>query len=210
MTELMYFTSDALVSSAQVLECAAMERGFVVVLDRTLFHPQGGGQRADAGTIGHAAVQHVVAKDGVVEHRVDKRLPPGRVDMSIDPDRRAESSRLHSAGHLVGNALQALGARPTRAHHWPQEAKVWFGGPISGDPAEFLGRLQDLVDGYVAADLDRVIAFDSTRRTVKFGKLQEFSCGGTHVLRTGQIGRCRLIGIAASKMRGNYIEYAIR
>jgi alanyl-tRNA synthetase len=60
MTERRYYYSDDVQGQAQVLSCAPAEAGaYAVVLDATLFHPQGGGQPSDVGTLGGVAVLRV-------------------------------------------------------------------------------------------------------------------------------------------------------
>ncbi|MFH7115838.1 hypothetical protein ACHWGW_18970, partial [Klebsiella pneumoniae] len=52
MTERVYYTSDATDGRAQIIACTAEADGrYAIELDRTLFHPQGGGQPADRGWI---------------------------------------------------------------------------------------------------------------------------------------------------------------
>ena len=57
--------------SATVLSCEAGKNGFQVVLDRTAFYPEGGGQPADHGTLGEVTVTDVHEKDGVIFHTCD-------------------------------------------------------------------------------------------------------------------------------------------
>ncbi len=56
MTERRYYYSDDVQAEAQVLSCAPAEAGAAAELDATLFHPQGGGQPSDVGTLGGVAV----------------------------------------------------------------------------------------------------------------------------------------------------------
>lgn len=65
MTERRYYYSDDVQGQAQVLSCAPAEAGaYAVVLDATLFHPQGGGQPSDVGTLGGVAVLRSAAARG--------------------------------------------------------------------------------------------------------------------------------------------------
>lgn len=50
MTERLYYTSEATEGHAQVIRCTEEPDGrYAIELDKTLFHPQGGGQPADKG-----------------------------------------------------------------------------------------------------------------------------------------------------------------
>lgn len=63
MTERLYYTSDATLGQANVTTRIAEPDGrYAITLDRTLFHPQGGGQPSDSGWIGDVAVQSVISR----------------------------------------------------------------------------------------------------------------------------------------------------
>ena len=63
--------------TARVERCEAAKEGFAVVLDRTAFFPEGGGQPADHGLLGGARVLDVQEKDGEVIHFTDAPLDAG-------------------------------------------------------------------------------------------------------------------------------------
>ena len=215
MTELLYFRSDSLCASARVVRCTPVESGFAIELNRTLFHPQGGGQQADIGTIDDATVKHVQMKDGVVHHIVDRPISLDVVDIQVESERRRLNSRLHSAGHLIGNAMNAFDLKATRAHHWPSEAKVWFefadGSALENSTTPMLlDRIQDAVNHYLTCNLMRETKVIGSRRTIRFGELEAYPCGGTHVLSTGLISRCRLISVVVDRKKGNYIAYQVK
>ena len=68
-TEKLYYQDPFLTEfTATVLSCEESRGGFKVVLDRTAFYPEGGGQPADHGTLGDANVTDVHDKGGVVFH----------------------------------------------------------------------------------------------------------------------------------------------
>lgn len=207
MTELLYFSSDALSTLAMVQSCQEMGAGYVVTLDRTIFHPQGGGQPSDAGHMGDALVDKVTSKSGEVLHSVDRSLPLGPIVLHVDEALRTLHSRLHSAGHLIGNAVTTLGLFASRAHHWPGESRVLVSHPTAGQALD-LEVVQALVDDYVAQDLPRHIHQSNGHREIGFGELASFACGGTHVKSTGVIGRC-IVGSVSDGNDGIWIRYTV-
>src|SRR5262249_17722638 len=101
-----------------------------VRLDRTLFHPPGGGQLPDQGTTTAANGAAIPvsdvrnADDGAVDHVVpsDAALNAGdRVRMEIKADVRQLHARLHSAGHVIALAGERIepALRAVSGHHWP-------------------------------------------------------------------------------------------
>jgi Ser-tRNA(Ala) deacylase AlaX len=69
MTERLYYTSDMLECTAQVLRCDQQADGrYAIVLDKTVFHPQGGGQPADKGWIAGIPVESVLQQGDDVVH----------------------------------------------------------------------------------------------------------------------------------------------
>jgi alanyl-tRNA synthetase len=83
--------------TAAVISCTPAKHGFSVVLDRTAFYPEGGGQPADHGTLGAAAVTDVHEKDGGVVHTCTAALAPGEpVTGEIDWARRFDFMQQHS------------------------------------------------------------------------------------------------------------------
>lgn len=90
MTEkLFYLDSHLQRFSAQVEQCVPDGENWQIVLDRTAFFPEGGGQYADTGILGSARVLDVQEKDGVIFHRTDAPLSVGDcVEGRIDWDLR--------------------------------------------------------------------------------------------------------------------------
>ena len=66
-TEKLYYADPFLTEfDARVLACEAEKGGYAVVLDRTAFYPEGGGQPYDTGVLGGVEVSEVHEKAGVV------------------------------------------------------------------------------------------------------------------------------------------------
>ncbi|KAM5568996.1 alanine--tRNA ligase [Rosa sericea] len=120
-----------------------------LVLDRTVFHPQGGGQPADTGFVAVAGsevkfvVQDVRSKDGVVYHYGmvencgegwEAEFEKGKaVVLQVEESRRKLNSRIHSAGHLLDVCVKNVGLgdlKPEKGYHFPQGPYVEYRGIV--------------------------------------------------------------------------------
>lgn len=208
MTELLYFSSDQLTVDANVQACVAVQNGYEVILNRTVFHSQGGGQPSDVGHMGTARATKVVQRNDTLVHCIDARLEIGVVELQVDIDARLLHSRLHTAGHLIGHAVAPLGFIATRAHHWPGEARVDVSPTAIGGAYLSINDLQSRVDALIAQDLPRILRLHEGFREIGFGDLPAFPCGGTHVISTGMVGSCVIDDIGKNG-NGFRIRYAV-
>ncbi|XP_076891720.1 uncharacterized protein LOC143543238 [Bidens hawaiensis] len=129
----------------------------VLILDSTIFHPQGGGQPSDTGFITSSrfkfAVQDVRSRNAVVYHygvfdksAEDIIIEAGvQVVLSVDESKRKLYSRLHSAGHLLDVCLPNVGLghlKPGKAYHFPDGPWVEYVGKVP--QAELQSKMQEL------------------------------------------------------------------
>ena len=92
-----------------VLSCVPAGEQFDVVLDQTVFFPEGGGQPSDTGTLGGATVLHVREEAGEIYHRVDRALAVGEtVTGTIDWARRFDLMQQHTGEHLLSFSFYDL------------------------------------------------------------------------------------------------------
>ena len=202
-----YYDSDDLEIDAHVVDCFEQDGHFAVVLDRTLFHPKGGGRPPDAGWIDEIEVVGVISRGETILHLTNRRLSLSRVAIQVDKNIRALHSSLHTAGHLLGNAGHASGLIPRKAHHWPGEAKVTFelGHDIAHceSPEAIMSELNDRVRTWIAMDLPRRIGQHDALRTIGFGDLDAYPCGGTHLKSSGL---ARPFCIKSVKVKGREVS----
>src|SRR5271165_451965 len=190
-----------------------------VVLDRTPFYAEGGGQLADAGTItvagGEVAVSDVQTPlPGLIVHRGKVISGAVRVNApafaEIDVERRRALSRSHTATHLVHRALRgALGESAAQAGSENAPGRLRFDFTAPG--AVPLGVLRDTEDE--VNDLDVRAFYTSQQEAREMGALALFGekygdqvrvvevgdysrelCGGTHVARSGNLGLVKILG----------------
>ncbi|AZF15285.1 alanyl-tRNA editing protein [Pseudomonas sp. R3-18-08] len=198
MTQRLFFTHDHLTAELEVLSCTPHAEQFAVVVQSTIFHTQGGGQPFDTGWLGDSQVLRVMQEAEHVVHYVNQPVEPGPITARVDAQRRALHSRLHSAGHLIGNAGERLGWMPIKAHHWPGEGKITF---IRGEAAQTMDAeaIQQQVNQWIAADYSRQMWLDEGTREVGFGELPAYACGGTHVQALGEVGQVTILAVSEKK-----------
>jgi alanyl-tRNA synthetase len=195
----------------------------VVVLDRTPFYAESGGQVGDQGELRFSDGVFVVSDTqqqangafmhfGKVTHGVVKAR--GAVEAHVDASTREATARNHSATHLLHAALrQILGEHVTQKGSLVDSERLRFDFSHSeGLTAEQLTEIEILVNEQIRANLPvetRVMDFDAARKAgamalfgEKYGdevrvlSMGDFSielCGGTHVGRTGDIGLLRIV-----------------
>ena len=119
--KLFYDEQERTEFEAVVLDVFEREDGYDVVLDQTMFYPEGGGQPADHGTLttddATVRVTDVFERDGVVVHRADGDPGTGEfVRGQLDVERRWRLMRHHTATHVIGFAArQVLGEHVRQA-----------------------------------------------------------------------------------------------
>ncbi len=204
------------VFAATVLDCE--ERGggtFDVILDRTAFFPEGGGQEADTGTLGTASVTDVSIRDGVIRHRTTAPLAAGsEVEGRIDWEKRFRRMQCHTGEHLLSGAFHALyGLDNVGFHLGEHEMTLDLDGPLT---EEQLRRAELLANEAVAKDLPVLISHPSAEelaaldyrsklelagdvRIVTVEGYDVCACCAPHVSHTGEIGIIKILDHIAYK-----------
>ncbi|KYF51827.1 alanyl-tRNA synthetase [Sorangium cellulosum] len=211
ITKKVYLERADATGSVVVTELIAGESPVVRVAE-TWFHPQGGGQKSDRGTIGPARVLHVAHNGGMVDHFVDSLAGlsvGGTYGFAVDYAWRRLNSVYHSSGHLIAGLVESLqhGLTAVAGHQWPGEARVEFEGqaePSSFDglAAELSRRLGELLSKPIEV---KVTGDPYSSRAIQIGDFPPIPCGGTHVRALYEISVIRVLGI---KRKGNRVRVA--
>jgi alanyl-tRNA synthetase len=189
-----------------------------VLLDRTAFYPESGGQMADHGTLGEARVVDVqVDEDGKVHHVVDGSLPGvgETVRGAVDRARRRTHMALHTGQHMLSRALLNVAKAETVSSRLGENACT-----IDVHLAQLADRdvaaAEDLVNSVVDDDVEVVAFFPSPEelaqlplrrapkvaediRVVRVGEFDHTPCGGTHCTRSAQVGLVRVTSLERYK-----------
>jgi alanyl-tRNA synthetase len=93
-----------------------------VVLDKTAFYPEGGGQPSDLGHLGPVPVVAVLEEGGEVLHVLEESLPGPEVHGVVDGPRRSHFRQQHHGQHLLSRAFEAVAGASTASVHLGEEA----------------------------------------------------------------------------------------
>jgi len=180
-----------------------------VVLDRTAFYAESGGQPWDTGTLDGVAVAAVLEQAGEVLHVLEAPLPSAAVHGRVDAERRRDHMQQHHGQHLLSRAFVETASAETVSFHLGAEvstidldravtddavreaearcnAVVWEGRPVR---SRVVARREAEALGVHAADE----AGDEVRLVEAEGfDLQ--ACGGTHPRRTSEVGVVLVLG----------------
>jgi alanyl-tRNA synthetase len=212
-------------ADGSVVDAASVGDEVELVLDRTPFYAEGGGQLADEGVIeldngGRLQVLDVQSPiGGLIVHRV--KVLAGEVVAGVaahalvDIERRRSISRSHTATHMVHKAFrEALGETATQAGSENSPGRFRFDFSATGAvPESAMADVEARVNDLILADLAVHAELMSQADAVKSGAMALFGekygdvvrvvtvgdwarelCGGTHALRSGQLGVVKLLG----------------
>jgi len=231
-----YSDTSATEFTAEVLHCTPLSSDAVdllnlssevrgspthaVILDRTLFYPEGGGQLGDQGILTqNSEVADVVdtrSENGVILHLTQAPLERGQTSGTVDWERRRQLMDHHTAIHVVGgSAREVLGTH------------VWQAGSNKGAryarldithhsrlTRDDLDTIEDRANEIIQENppieklvMDRVEADSkfgfgiyqggppkhAQIRIIKIGDYDTQACGGTHHDEAGSVGELRII-----------------
>lgn len=213
MTEKLYEQDAFLIKfEAQVLSCEKGKKGFDIVLDRTAFYPEGGGQPWDTGTLGDAKVLEVHQRDGEIIHICNHPLEP-RTDVTgiIDWDRRFDLMQQHSGEHIVSGLAHYLwGCENVGFHLGAEVVTIDLDRPL--DEKQFaaleetanwlLWQVNQPVNiTYPSSEELTNIHYRSKKELTGQVRIVEFpgadccACCGTHVAYPAQVGLIKLLSM---------------
>jgi len=203
-------------------EVQSVEDGRYVVLDRTIFHPEGGGQPWDTGEIIRGGEEFKVLYVGIFSGRISHEVDRGGLEVGdsirchLDWDRRYKLMRMHTALHILWAALVKS---IERLKILSSQIALEHGRlDVRADRAELIGKLSEIEEAAnrIVREDRRVIARilereEAERLLLSYGenpsqlpsgervRMVEVvdwdvaACLGTHVRRTGEVGRIKIL-----------------
>jgi len=214
-TEMLYYDQKVLDFNAKVLAVAKD----LVVLDRTYFYPEGGGELPDMGMIGESEVLDVQKVENIILHKVK---PPAdfkvgdEVACRIDEVRRRRLTAHHTATHIINGAARKIFGNhiwQAGAHKTPDGARldITHYKALSEDD---IIKLEELANNVVMKNLRIEKSFMNRAQAEKLYGFRLYqggcvpgkklrvvnivdwdveACGGTHADYTGEVGYIKIL-----------------
>jgi misacylated tRNA(Ala) deacylase len=193
-----------------------------VVLDRSAFHPGGGGQVSDVGWLelagGTVPVTGIETVDGDVWHVLGDEVEiGGQVVVKVDAEHRSRVAQLHTDSHVL-NALvyeRFPGTLVTGA-----QINADGTGRMDFDLSEIDNDVLRALDGGVNDVIRREVAVrsvyvappptpDGTLRVIDIEGVDRQACGGTHLANTGQSRPFRITKVENKGKRNRRIRFEL-
>jgi len=229
------FRSDSYLKTCEANVLKADETG--IVLDRTIFYPMGGGQPGDTGTATLAdgrAIRIADTRKGVEPGEILHVLTPGetppeigsKVTLTLDWERRHRHMRVHTALHLLS---AVIAGSVTGGQIGDGKGRLDFDLPDTAlDKDAIEAKLNELVAADHATgtqwitdeemdqrpDLVKTMSVKPPRgagrvRLLEIPGVDLQACGGTHVARTGEIGRLQVVKIENKGRQNRRVNIAL-
>ena len=202
--KLYYLDAHQKTFTAAVLSCVPGKHGYDVVLDRTCFYPEDGGQPGDTGSLSGVRVTDTHERGDEIVHFCDAPLAVGEtVEGAIDYDRRFSFMQLHSGEHILSGIVhRRFGYENVGFHMGTDFVTIDFSGMLGPDDLaaveaeanEWIWKNIPIRITWPSPDELAAIPYRSKKeltgqvRIVTIPEVDICACCGTHVSNTGEIG----------------------
>ena len=200
-----------------VLNCEFDEahQAYAIILDKTVFFPEGGGQFADLGFINNVEVTDVQIHDDVITHYVKEELTVGeKVTCQIDWNRRFDFMQQHSAEHILsGLVYRNFGYHNVGFHLGLAETTLDFDSPLTTEQLQWLeieankAIWQNIAFEITFPNTETLAILDYRSKKELSGEVRIVTlpgydvcaCCAPHVYHTGEIGMVKIVGAMAHR-----------
>jgi alanyl-tRNA synthetase len=211
--------------TARIVSREETKKGPAVVLDRTLFYPEGGGQPSDVGVLGGAAVRAVKKRDGEILHYLSAEpevdAGEGAVRGRIDWSHRYDYMQQHTGQHILSAVMyRRYGYQTVSVHQGSEYITIEVEADsldeeliraFEDEAAALIARNEPVRAVWVSEeeaaglDLRREPKVSGEIRIVKVDDFDAVACGGIHTATTGEVKLVKHVG--TERIRGRQRLY---
>ena len=209
-TEKLYYT-DAYIKEfdAKVISCEKCDKGYDIVLDKSAFFPEEGGQYSDTGYIADAEIFDVRIIDDIIHHYSKTAVDVNKnVHCVLNFDERFDKMQQHTAEHIISGFFHKLyGVENTGFHLGAETVTFDTSSPVT---KEELFAIEKVVNEAVTKNVKIETVFPSSDelvfleyrskldltenvRIVNIGEFDSCACCAPHVNYTGEIGLVKIV-----------------
>jgi len=199
--------------TAKVIDCRKNENGFEVILDKTAFFPEGGGQYGDTGVLtcdGRTVKVCDTQIDGTsIYHLTMEEILPGtQVEGALDWDKRFSRMQSHSAEHIISGLIHStFGYDNIGFHLGDEDVTCDYNGSFSKEQLKDIEKRANEVifsnlpikteypDAKALKSIDyrSKLDLEGDVRIVTIPGVDCCACCAPHVKQTGEIGLVKII-----------------
>jgi alanyl-tRNA synthetase len=210
VTEKLYYDNPYLKEwKAQVLDIVERDGRLLVLLDKTAFYPEGGGQPADKGFIEEAQVIHVFEEGKDIYHVIDRWPEEAVVNCRLDFKRRFDLMQQHTGQHLLSSVFYDRYKGETSSFHLGVDY-VSIDISLSETSEEIVKDVEVSVNELIYRNLQvktyivdkeelsklllrKYPKVDEDIRIVEIDTIDYSPCCGTHLRTIGELGLIKII-----------------
>lgn len=210
MTRKLYYEDQYIKEfTATVVSCSQGKRGCEVILDKTAFFPEGGGQPGDTGFIGGVQVIDTVESGDDVVHICASEVS-GEVECVLDFEKRFANMQQHTGEHIISGFIHAMtGFDNVGFHMGEHSVTVDFSGVVTREQLEEAERLSNEIV-YKNVPVKAIYPSDDELGNYDYRSKKEIkgqvrltsiegadlcACCGTHVAFTGEVGIIKAVSM---------------
>lgn len=210
MTEKLYYDNPYLKEwAADVLDIVEKNGKYHILLDKTAFYPEGGGQPYDKGYLDNTEVLYVYEEGKNIYQVTDRKPEKNIVSCSLDFERRYDLMQQHTGQHLLSSVFSKSYKGETSSFHLGDDY-VSIDISLPEMPENIINDVEQKVNELIYSNLAiktymvnndelnklplrKTPKVDEDIRIVEIDNIDFSPCCGTHVKSTGELGIIKII-----------------
>lgn len=203
---------------ANIIEVIPYKDKHAILLDKSYFYPESGGQPSDLGIINGVEVEYVTEENGNVMHITQNQLSIGPANCKINWSHRFDNMQQHTGQHIISACFYKLFGGETSSFHIGKDSST-IEIDVESFDSVMIEKIEALANSIVfnnitvsanivdketlsALPLRKQPKVESNIRIITIEDIDYSPCGGTHISRTGEIGLIKIKRL--EKLKNSY------